>query len=252
MPSSIPVLTRPSKGEIRAAAGRIIPDVIAAELKVLFCGINPGLYSGATGYHFARPGNRFWPTLCRAGFMEAATGTPAGPALPGTSTGAPRGTDAAVCTGGYRRDPRPRKGGSGSPGAAGALGKVAGWATRKASGWRTPERRARQAEMIRNWRPWKAATGPRTDNGKARSSRNALKHGGPSMLAELVEIRQMLREMQAMEREMLGRVALQELFNAAARRGLQAHRLETLTRYESHLDRQFERMVAMLMKRKQR
>ncbi len=70
MPSSIPVLTRPSKGEIRAAAGRIIPDVIAAELKVLFCGINPGLYSGATGYHFARPGNRFWPTLYRAGFMD--------------------------------------------------------------------------------------------------------------------------------------------------------------------------------------
>lgn len=70
MPSSIPVLTRPSKEEIRAAAGRIIPDVIAPELKVLFCGINPGLYSGATGYHFARPGNRFWPTLYRAGFMD--------------------------------------------------------------------------------------------------------------------------------------------------------------------------------------
>lgn len=35
---------------------------------MLFCGINPGLYSGATGYHFARPGNRFWPTLHQAGF----------------------------------------------------------------------------------------------------------------------------------------------------------------------------------------
>jgi len=70
MPSSISVLTRPSKEEIRAAAGQIIPDVIAPELKVLFCGINPGLYSGATGYHFARPGNRFWPTLYRAGFMD--------------------------------------------------------------------------------------------------------------------------------------------------------------------------------------
>jgi TDG/mug DNA glycosylase family protein len=35
---------------------------------VLFCGINPGLYSGATGHHFARPGNRFWPTLHQAGF----------------------------------------------------------------------------------------------------------------------------------------------------------------------------------------
>ena len=35
---------------------------------MLFCGINPGLYSGATGHHFARPGNRFWPTLYQAGF----------------------------------------------------------------------------------------------------------------------------------------------------------------------------------------
>jgi double-stranded uracil-DNA glycosylase len=39
-------------------------------LHVLFCGINPGLYSAATGHHFARPGNRFWPTLHRAGFTE--------------------------------------------------------------------------------------------------------------------------------------------------------------------------------------
>lgn len=42
--------------------------MVAAGLRVLFCGINPGLYSGATGHHFARPGNRFWPTLHRAGF----------------------------------------------------------------------------------------------------------------------------------------------------------------------------------------
>jgi TDG/mug DNA glycosylase family protein len=37
---------------------------------VLFCGINPGLYSGATGHHFARPGNRFWPALHAAGFSD--------------------------------------------------------------------------------------------------------------------------------------------------------------------------------------
>ena len=36
--------------------------------RVLFCGINPGLYSAATGHHFARPGNRFWPALHAAGF----------------------------------------------------------------------------------------------------------------------------------------------------------------------------------------
>ena len=43
-------------------------DLIAPNLKVLFCGINPGLYSGATGHHFAYPGNRFWPALALAGF----------------------------------------------------------------------------------------------------------------------------------------------------------------------------------------
>jgi double-stranded uracil-DNA glycosylase len=59
---------RPTPEELRAAAGRAIPDVIRPGLNVLFVGINPGLYSGATGCHFARPGNRFWPTLHRAGF----------------------------------------------------------------------------------------------------------------------------------------------------------------------------------------
>jgi double-stranded uracil-DNA glycosylase len=47
-----------------------MPDLIAPELRVLFCGINPSLYSVAVGHHFARPGNRFWPALHRAGFTE--------------------------------------------------------------------------------------------------------------------------------------------------------------------------------------
>ena len=59
---------RPTKEQLRAAEGKSIPDVIAPDLKVLFCGINPGLYSGATGHHFARPGNRFWPALHLSGF----------------------------------------------------------------------------------------------------------------------------------------------------------------------------------------
>jgi TDG/mug DNA glycosylase family protein len=59
---------RPSKAELAAAAGKRLADVIAPDLKVLFCGINPGLYSAATGNHFARPGNRFWPALRAAGF----------------------------------------------------------------------------------------------------------------------------------------------------------------------------------------
>lgn len=61
---------KPTKADLLAAAGRTIPDIIAADLRVLFCGINPGLYSGATGHHFARPGNRFWPTLYAAGFTD--------------------------------------------------------------------------------------------------------------------------------------------------------------------------------------
>jgi TDG/mug DNA glycosylase family protein len=44
--------------------------VIGSRLRVLFVGINPGLFSGAVGHHFARPGNRFWKVLHRAGFTD--------------------------------------------------------------------------------------------------------------------------------------------------------------------------------------
>jgi TDG/mug DNA glycosylase family protein len=59
---------RPTREQLAAARDVAIPDLIAPGLRVLFCGINPGLSSGATGRHFAGPGNRFWPTLHRAGF----------------------------------------------------------------------------------------------------------------------------------------------------------------------------------------
>mgnify|MGYP001362517557 CR=1 FL=1 len=59
---------RPSAADLAAARDRTIPDVAAPGLRVLFAGINPGLYSAATGYHFARPGNRFWPALHQSGF----------------------------------------------------------------------------------------------------------------------------------------------------------------------------------------
>ncbi len=61
---------RPTREEIAAAEGRTVPDVIAPGLRVLFVGINPGLYSGAVGHHFARPGNRFWKALHLAGFTD--------------------------------------------------------------------------------------------------------------------------------------------------------------------------------------
>ncbi|MDM4719838.1 G/U mismatch-specific DNA glycosylase [Micromonospora sp. WMMA1363] len=63
-------LGRPTRAELAAATGRLLPDVIAPGLDVLFVGINPGLWSAATGWHFARPGNRFWPALHRGGFTR--------------------------------------------------------------------------------------------------------------------------------------------------------------------------------------
>jgi TDG/mug DNA glycosylase family protein len=65
---------RPGPDELQAGAGRRVPDLIAPGLSVLFCGINPGLYSGATGLHFARPGNRFWPALHAGGFTDRVLG----------------------------------------------------------------------------------------------------------------------------------------------------------------------------------
>ena len=59
---------RPTRKQLLSAEGKTIPDIIAPNLKVLFCGINPGLYSAAVRHHFARPGNRFWPALRAGGF----------------------------------------------------------------------------------------------------------------------------------------------------------------------------------------
>lgn len=61
---------KPTKEEVLAAYGKTVPDIIATDLRVLFCGINPSLYSAAVGHHFARPGNRFWKTLYAANFTD--------------------------------------------------------------------------------------------------------------------------------------------------------------------------------------
>ena len=61
---------KPSKQQLAEAKGKTVPDVIANNLRVLFCGINPGLYTAAVGHHFARPGNRFWPALHKSGFTK--------------------------------------------------------------------------------------------------------------------------------------------------------------------------------------
>lgn len=64
------MIHKPTKAELAAAEGKTVEDVIAPGLRVLFCGINPGLYTAAIGHHFGRPGNRFWPALYASGFTD--------------------------------------------------------------------------------------------------------------------------------------------------------------------------------------
>jgi double-stranded uracil-DNA glycosylase len=63
-------MLKPTKAQLAASYGRTIRDVLDHGLDVLFVGINPGRYSGATGFHFAGPGNRFWPSLHLSGFTD--------------------------------------------------------------------------------------------------------------------------------------------------------------------------------------
>lgn len=59
---------KPSKAQLAAAVNLVVPDLVGPGVRLLFCGINPGLYTAAIGHHFGRPGNRFWPALHGAGF----------------------------------------------------------------------------------------------------------------------------------------------------------------------------------------
>jgi double-stranded uracil-DNA glycosylase len=65
---------RPTAAELDAAEGGFVPDVLRPGLRVLFCGINPGLWSAAVGHHFARPGNRFWKALHLGGLTPRRLG----------------------------------------------------------------------------------------------------------------------------------------------------------------------------------
>jgi TDG/mug DNA glycosylase family protein len=62
--------SRPTREDLAAATDRTIGDVIGPGLDILFVGINPGLWSGATGFHFARPGNRFWKAIHLASLTD--------------------------------------------------------------------------------------------------------------------------------------------------------------------------------------
>jgi double-stranded uracil-DNA glycosylase len=107
----------PSPAELEAARDRLLPDVLPGPddppLRVLFCGINPGLVSAATGHHFARPGNRFWPALHASGFTPRLLAPSEQGLLPSLGLGitnvAPRATaradeldDAELVAGGER------------------------------------------------------------------------------------------------------------------------------------------------------
>src|ERR1700682_1514783 len=63
-----PGVFKPTPRQIARALNKKIPDIIGPDLNILFCGINPSLYSAAIGHHFGRPGNRFWPALHAGGF----------------------------------------------------------------------------------------------------------------------------------------------------------------------------------------
>jgi double-stranded uracil-DNA glycosylase len=67
-PVPLPTPWKPTKAQLLAARNKLVPDLIAKDLIVLFAGINPGLYTAAIGRHFGRPGNRFWPALFGGGF----------------------------------------------------------------------------------------------------------------------------------------------------------------------------------------
>lgn len=58
---------RITQRDLAQYAGRTLPDLVPQDCRLLLVGINPGLWSAATGAHFARPGNRFYPALAAAG-----------------------------------------------------------------------------------------------------------------------------------------------------------------------------------------
>jgi len=71
---------RPNKAELQACQGMTVEDLMPSHPRLLFVGINPGLWTAAVNAHFARPGNRFWPALHRAGItsrlVDASLGLP--------------------------------------------------------------------------------------------------------------------------------------------------------------------------------
>jgi TDG/mug DNA glycosylase family protein len=102
---------RPTAADLAAARNTTIPDVTGSGLRVLFSGINPGLYSAATGYHFARPGNRFWPALHQSGFTPVRLRPCDQDQLPGLGLGITNVVARATARAGELSDAELREGG---------------------------------------------------------------------------------------------------------------------------------------------
>jgi len=103
---------KPTREDLAAAHGvETVPDILGPNLSVLFVGINPGLYSGATGYHFARPGNRFWPALHRSGFTPRLLSPSEEHLLPEYGVGISKLVQRATATAAELGDEELRKGG---------------------------------------------------------------------------------------------------------------------------------------------
>jgi len=59
-----------TRAELESFRDATVPDLIGADLRILFVGINPGLWTAATQTHFAHPGNRFYPALRLGGLID--------------------------------------------------------------------------------------------------------------------------------------------------------------------------------------
>src|SRR3954471_3180664 len=118
---------KPTREQVEAARGKALADLLALDLRVLFCGINPSLYSAAVGHHFARPGNRFWPTVHAAGFSDRRLAPAEESELVARRSGLGGGAAAAPPRPRHPhpRGPRPRRRGGAAPGRAGRGGPAA-------------------------------------------------------------------------------------------------------------------------------
>ena len=102
---------KPTKAQLLAAHNKIVPDLAAKNLIVLFAGINPGLYTAAIGRHFGRPGNRFWPALHGGGFTPRSSPPLKDPSFSTSNSASPTSSNAPTARADELTDDELRAGG---------------------------------------------------------------------------------------------------------------------------------------------